>query len=129
MTARCADDHGMYDQVTSFFSRFFEQPSLTPARVRTAYAVAMATDFLQLILGPFGWAFIDEALDVVAMILVSRALGFHVMLLPTFALEFLPFTDMLPTWTGCVAVVVAMRRRQQLVTTTPAPGPVIDIKP
>ena len=119
----------MYDAVTSFFSRFFESPSLTPARVRSAYAVAMATDLLQLILGPFGWAFIDEALDVVAMILVSRALGFHVMLLPTFALEFLPFTDMLPTWTGCVAVVVAMRRRQQLVTTPPAPGPVIDIKP
>ena len=90
----------------------------------------MATDLLQLLLGPFGWAFADEALDVAAMILVSRALGFHVMLLPTFALEFLPFTDMLPTWTGCVAVVVALRRREAaLVTAPPAPGPVIDIKP
>jgi hypothetical protein len=114
--------------VTSFFSRLFEQPALTPGRVRLAYVVAIATDLLQLLLGPFGWAFADEALDVAAMILISRALGFHVMLLPTFALEFLPFTDMLPTWTGCVAVVVALRRRQELAM-SPAPGPVIDIKP
>jgi hypothetical protein len=114
--------------VTSFFSRLFEQPPLTRVRVRWAYVVAIATDLLQLLLGPFGWAFADEALDVAAMILISRALGFHVMLLPTFALEFLPLTDMLPTWTGCVAVVVALRRRHGLAT-TPAPGPVIDIKP
>src|SRR5215831_2851494 len=115
--------------MTSFFSRLFEQPPLTRARVQWAYVVAIATDLLQLLLGPFGWAFADEALDVAAMILISRALGFHVMLLPTFALEFLPFTDMLPTWTGCVALVVALRRRQQLVTTPTAPEPVIDIKP
>ena len=114
--------------MTSFFSRLLEAPALTSARVRWAYVIAMTTDLLQLLLGPFGWAFADEALDVAAMILISRTLGFHVMLLPTFALEFLPFTDMLPTWTGCVAVVVALRRRQELAT-TPAPGPVIDIKP
>ena len=115
--------------MTSFFSRLFEQPLLTSARVRLAYAVAMGTDLLQLVLGPFGWAFVDEALDVAAMVLISRAIGFHVMFLPTFALEFLPVTDMLPTWTGCVALVVAMRRRQELATTPAAPGPVIDIKP
>jgi hypothetical protein len=115
--------------VTSFFSRLFEQPLLTSARVRLAYAVAMGTDLLQLVLGPFGWAFVDEALDVAAMVLISRAIGFHVMFLPTFALEFLPVTDMLPTWTGCVALVVAMRRRQELATTPATPGPVIDIKP
>jgi hypothetical protein len=112
--------------VTSFFSRLLELPPLTRERVRWAYAVAIATDVLQLVLGPFGWAFADEALDMAAMVLVSRALGFHAVLLPTFALEFLPFTDMLPTWTGCVAILIALRRRQEL-TTTPAPGPVIDI--
>jgi hypothetical protein len=117
----------MQGVVTSIFSRLFERPALTRARVRRAYAVAIATDLIQLILGPFGWAFADQALDVMAMILVSRALGFHVVLLPTFALEFLPFTDMLPTWTGCVAIVVALRRREELDTTHPAPGPVIDI--
>jgi hypothetical protein len=113
--------------VTSFFSRLFERPPLTRARVQSAYVVAVATDLIQLILGPFGWAFADEALDVAAMVLISRALGFHAALLPTFALEFLPLTDMLPTWTGCVAIVVALRRRQELTTTPHAPGPVIDI--
>jgi hypothetical protein len=114
--------------VTSLFSRLFERPPLTPARVRWAYVVAIATDVLQLILGPFGWAFVDEALDVAAMVLVSRALGFHAVLLPTFALEFLPLTDMLPTWTGCVALVVALRRRSELSTTPPTVhGPVIDV--
>jgi hypothetical protein len=113
--------------VTSIFARLFERPPLTRARVRSAYAIAIATDLIQLILGPFGWAFADEALDVAAMVLVSRALGFHAVLLPTFALEFLPFTDMLPTWTGCVAILVALRRREELTTTPPAPGPVIDI--
>jgi hypothetical protein len=113
--------------VTSFFSRLFERPPLTRARVQSAYVVAVATDLIQLILGPFGWAFADEALDVAAMVLISRALGFHAALLPTFALEFLPLTDMLPTWTGCVAIVVALRRRQELTATPPAPGPVIDI--
>lgn len=117
----------MQHAVTSIFSRLFERPPLTTGRVRWAYAVAVATDIVQLILGPFGWAFADQALDVVAMILISRSLGFHAALLPTFALEFLPFSDMLPTWTGCVALVVALRRRQELVHTPPAPGPVIDV--
>jgi hypothetical protein len=101
---------------------------LTRSRVMSAYVIAMTTDLLQLALGPFGWAFVDEILDVAAMVLVSRAIGFHALLLPTFALEFLPLTDMLPTWTGCVALVVALRRRQELAV-PPAPGPVIDIKP
>jgi polyferredoxin len=113
--------------VTSFFLRLFERPPLTRARVRLAYAIAVATDIIQLALGPFGWAFVDQALDVVAMALISRVIGFHAALLPTFALEFLPFTDMLPTWTGCVAIVVALRRREELAPTHPAPGPVIDI--
>src|SRR5216684_2912446 len=91
----------------------FQVPLLTRKRVRLAYAVAVATDVLQFILGPFGWAFADELLDVAAMILIWRLIGFHPLLLPTFALEFLPVADMLPTWTGCVAIVVTIRKRQQ----------------
>ena len=100
-------------------------PLLTPGRVRTAYAVAGATDLLQLLLGPFGWAFADEILDVAAMLILWRTIGFHPLLLPTFALELVPLADMLPTWTGCTAVVIALRRRQQAVP--PAPGPIIDV--
>ena len=48
---------------------------LTPAGVRSAYAVAIATDVLQVALGPFGWAFADEILDVVAMVLVRGSSG------------------------------------------------------
>jgi hypothetical protein len=106
----------------------FDQPALTPARVRWAYAVAITTDLLQLLLGPFGWAFVDEGLDVIAMAAISHAIGFHVVLLPTFALEFLPFTDMLPAWTGAVALVVALRRRKTVAGAgPPGPGPVIDV--
>ncbi len=89
-------------------------PILDPARIRLAYGVAVATDLVQLALGPFGWAFADELLDIVAMTLTWRLIGFHPLLLPTFVLEFVPVAGMLPTWTGCVALVVATRRRQPI---------------
>ena len=106
----------------------FEPQVLTRARVRLAYVVAVATDVLQLLLGPVGWAFADEILDLAAMILIWRVIGFHPLLLPTFVLEFLPVADLLPTWTGCVTLVLALRRRQQgTPPQPPAPGPVIDV--
>jgi len=103
-------------------------PTLTSARVRSAYAVAAVTDVLQLLLGPFGWAFADEILDVAAAAATWRLLGFHPLLLPTFAIEFLPLSDALPLWTGCVALVIATRRRQQSGTTPPpSNGSIIDV--
>ena len=81
-------------------------------RVRLAYAVAIATDALQVALGPFGWPFADEILDIVAAAVTWKLLGFHPLLLPTFILEAVPVADLLPTWTGCVALVVSMRRKQ-----------------
>ena len=102
---------------------FFEAPVLTPARVRSAYAVAVAVDLLQFIAGPVGWAFMDEILDVVAMGATWKLLGFHPLLLPTFALEFLPVSDVLPTWTGCVALVIAMRKRHQAMPMSAPSGP------
>jgi hypothetical protein len=107
----------------------WEPPDLTPNRVRLAYSVAVTTDVLQLMAGPLGWAGADQILDVVAMILMWRIIGFHPLLLPTFALEFLPVTDFLPTWTGCVALVVALRKKRQPSSEAPpAPGQVIDTK-
>ncbi len=109
-------------------SRLFQAPLLTRSRIWTAYAIAIATDLLQLALGPFGWAFVDEILDIVAMLGISRAIGFHVILLPTFALEFMPVADMLPTWTAAVVVVLALRRRQQVLQhDAPTTGTVIDV--
>jgi hypothetical protein len=110
------------------FPPLADPPALTPARVRSAYAVAVATDALQMILGPFGWAFADEILDVVAATVLWRLVGFHPLLLPTFALEFLPVSDLLPLWTGCVALVIAARRRRQGVQPPPpSNGPIIDV--
>ena len=103
-------------------------PPLTRGRMWAAYGVAIATDVLQFVLGPFGFFVVDEVLDVVAMVAITRAIGFHVLLLPTFAIEFLPITDMLPTWTGAVALVVGLRRRQQVMRREPpVGGTVIDV--
>jgi hypothetical protein len=112
-------------RVSKVFQRIFPSPVLTPQRVRLAFAVALATDVVQLALGPFGWAFADELLDVAAMILTWRLIGFHPLLLPTFVLEFLPLADMLPTWTGCVAIVVTLRKRQH-ATVLPPPASSFD---
>ena len=112
----------------------FAVPILTRARVRAAYVVAVVVDVLQFALGPFGWAFTDQALDVVAMIVIAGLLGFHPLLLPTFALELLPIADVLPTWTACVALVVMLRRTPPPSSPPPPPsppppakGPIIDV--
>ncbi len=104
-------------------------PYLTRARIWTAYAVAIIVDVLEWGLGPFGFAFGDEILDVIAMMLIWKAIGYHPLLLPAFVIEFLPVADLLPTWTGCVAIVVLMRKKQQgPEPKPPGPGDVIDVE-
>jgi hypothetical protein len=104
-------------------------PVLTRKRIWCAYLAAVLTDTVQLIFGPLGWAVIDQGLDVVAMVITCRALGFHPLLLPTFVLEFIPMADMLPTWTGCTAAVVLLRKKAQAIpiqvsqVITPEPQP------
>ena len=100
-------------------------PTLTRTRVWFALAVAIAVDLVQLSLGPIGWLWVDEGLDVAAMILISVTLGFHPLLLPTVVIEFIPLVDMLPTWTGCTAAVIMLRKRAQAQTppAKAAPGP------
>jgi hypothetical protein len=105
----------------------FTAPELTRRRIVLAYVVAVATDALQLILGPFGWAGADEILDGLATVATMRLLGFHPLLLPTFVIELLPIADVLPTWTGCVALVIALRRRQMHAPPPPTDGTVIDV--
>ena len=107
-------------------SLMFQAPILTRSRIRLAYIVAVTADALQLLMGPLGWFFSDQVIDVLAMVLTMSAIGFHPLLLPTFAIEFIPILDMLPTWTGCVALVVALRRKQQAAQ-PPREGPVIDV--
>src|ERR1041385_299568 len=104
--------------------RRFRTPRLTLLRVIAALAVAMVADGMQWLLGPLGWLFADEIIDLVAMGLVVWLLGFHLLLLPTFLLEFIPVTDLLPTWTGCVAIVIALRKRAER-----AAPPIVDVPP
>ena len=94
-------------------SQKFRAPKLTRMRIILALVVAVTADGLQFFLGPLGWAFIDQAIDVVALLLTAWAIGFHLLLLPTFVVEILPVADMLPTWTACVIAVIALRKREQ----------------
>ncbi len=87
-------------------------PVLTRWRIALALAVAAAADAGQLLVGPLGWIFIDQAIDVLAMALTMAILGFHPLLLPSFVIELIPVADMLPTWTGCVVAVIALKKRQ-----------------
>jgi len=103
---------------------------LTRPRIWMAYVIAVLTDTVQFLLGPAGWVGFDEGADVVAMVLLTALLGFHPLFLPTFVVELLPITDMLPTWTGCVMMVVALRRRSTPRGTEPPASPqppVIDV--
>ncbi len=80
-----------------------------------ALAVAVIADSGQLLLGPLGWAFGDQLIDVVAMLSVSWLIGFHWLLLPSFVLELVPVVDEFPTWTACVVAVIALRRRREKI--------------
>lgn len=102
-------------------SRFFQPKPLTRTRIVLAILVAVAADGLQLPAVPFTWAFLPEIIDVIAMVLTMWLLGFHFLLLPTFIVEFIPLVDVLPTWTGCVVAVMALRRRQRVETSVESP--------
>ena len=121
------DTSDPYSYSVDVTSSLLQVPVLTRSRITAAYAAAVATDGLQLIAGPVGWVALDEALDVIAAIVMWRLLGFHPLLLPTFVVEFLPVADLLPTWTGCVALVVALRKRQERTTSSHSQGTIIDV--
>lgn len=88
------------------------RPPLSSGRIVAALVVAVGADVVPYLLGPLGWTFADEVVDVIAMAAEALLLGFHVLLLPTFLLELLPLVDALPTWTACVLAVIALRRRK-----------------
>lgn len=94
-------------------SPWLTPPRLTRLRIVLALVVAAVADGLQI---PFQLAQpLPEIIDVVAMGLTFFLLGFHVLLLPTFVLELLPLVNAVPTWTGCVIAVIALRARSQRV--------------
>ena len=104
-------------------------PVLSRRRIWIACAVGVGADALQLILGPFGWAGLDEAIDVMVMVVMSALIGFHPLFLPTFVAEFIPIVDDLPTWTACTLIVIGLRRKKSTppLPAEPPPLNVIDI--
>jgi len=108
---------------------FFRAPSLTRLRMVLALAIAVAADGLQLLLAGLGWFGLDQAIDCVAMVLLSWLIGFHVLFLPTFVVELIPLVEDLPTWTACTTAVIVLRKREQNKTPpTAAPDKtIIDI--
>jgi hypothetical protein len=111
-------------------SRVVKAPRLTRTRIVLALIVAAGADGLQLLFFQFGWVGPDQAIDLVAMVVISALIGFHLLLLPAFVIELIPVLDDLPTWIACTAAVIALRKREQLAPPpTPAPPekPVIDV--
>ena len=107
----------------------FRVRQLTRMRIILAFVVAVVADGLQFLLNGVGWFGLDQAIDCVAMILVSWLIGFHILLLPTFVVELIPVLEDLPTWTACTAAVIALRKREQRSVPPPIPPekPTIEI--
>lgn len=110
-------------RIENYLPRFLHVPRLTSGRIAAAFGLAVVVDAVQILLGPLGWSPADEVLDVAAMVATTWLLGFHPLLLPTFAIELLPVADVLPTWTGCVGLVVGLRRREQRRERSSPPAP------
>ncbi len=91
-------------------NNLFRPARLSWGRMAFALLVAVAADGLQI---PLQIPPLPEIIDVVAVGLTSGAIGFHLLLLPTFAVEFVPGVDLLPTWTACVLAVITLRRREE----------------
>ncbi|MBP7825221.1 MAG: hypothetical protein KA236_01510 [Verrucomicrobia bacterium] len=83
-------------------------------RVRAAYAVAICTDVIQIVLFPLFWegglSPLEIALDLVACSVITALVGWHIAFIPTFLIELVPGVDLAPTWT--IAVIIATRGRQ-----------------
>jgi hypothetical protein len=110
---------------------------LTKGRIFQAFAVAIIFDALQF---PANLAFFtglfaipaevaDVGLDVAASVLISRAIGFHWVFLPSFLMEAVPGLDLCPTWIASVAYVVWQRRRKEKSLRPPTSATVVEAPP
>lgn len=107
-------------------NNLFRPAQLTRGRLVFALLAALVADGLQIPLQTVPLA--PEVIDLVAMVLVTMAIGFHILLLPTFVIELVPLVDAFPTWTGCVLAVIALRKREERGASAHEP-PVITVSP
>ena len=107
------------------------RPVLTKNRMVLALAIAVIADALQFPItgltatGIFAipGEMADFLVDCFVMAATVCLLGFHWLLLPSIFVELIPGLDLLPTWTGCVAMVIWLRRKEL----TARARPVIDV--
>jgi len=93
---------------------------VTASRARLALALAVLVDAIQVPLqgasltgiGTLPAEAIDLAIDAATALIISRLIGFHWALLPTLALELIPFIDLAPTWFVCVNYVISRRKKE-----------------
>jgi hypothetical protein len=110
------------------------KPKISQRRIFAAFAVAILADAIQFPATAAAASGIfavpseaaDLFVDCVVAVITSALLGFHWLLLPTMMIEAIPGLDMLPTWTGCVALVVRQRLKEPQSQPQPA-SPIIDI--
>ena len=80
--------------------------SVRSPEVRSAWAIALATDALQIVAMPlFGEGALspaDTVLDLAVGAILIRLLGWHWAFLPTLVAELIPGVDLVPTWTAAV---------------------------
>lgn len=96
--------------VLPFLNSPLHPAQVTRGRMAVALIAALAADGLQILLQAVPFA--PQAIDIAATAIVTMAIGFHVLLLPTFVIELVPLVDDFPTWTGCVIAVIALRKRE-----------------
>lgn len=93
---------------------------VTAGRARLALALAVLVDAIQVPLqgasltgiGTLPAEALDLAIDAATALVVSRLIGFHWALLPTLAIELIPFVDLAPTWFACVSYVISRRKKE-----------------
>ena len=89
--------------------------TLNRTRIRVALAIAVIIDALQIFLFPtFVEGFLspfEDLLDGAAFLFFWWLLGWHVALLPGFAMKLVPVVDLAPTWTIAVAVTISAKKR------------------
>jgi hypothetical protein len=85
-----------------------------PRSLTAAWAVAIAADFLQIVMLPFFAGAIlspwDELLDFLVAFILIRRVGWHWAFLPTIVAELIPFVDLVPSWTLAMFIVTRSRR-------------------
>ena len=100
--------------------------TLTPVRIRAARGIAIAADFLQIVVFPVfaggAASIVNDILDVAVAVSMSFLVGWHWAFLPSFLAELVPFFDLVPTWTAAVFFAT----RKGTAQNPAGAGPIID---